>query len=71
VYNATFNINQILSWPLGSRNCLPFRSTGVHSWVFSGVCVAWSFNFLCSVCRSWFVLLSLLFWPLCCLSFNL
>jgi hypothetical protein len=29
------------------------------------------FSFMCNVCKSLFVLLSLFFWPLFCLSFNL
>ena len=35
--------------------------------VFSEVCVARSFVFCVMFCRSLFVLLSLFFWPLCCL----
>jgi hypothetical protein len=38
---------------------------------FSGVRVTWSLVLCVMICRSLFVLLSLFFWPLCCLSFNL
>jgi hypothetical protein len=53
-----------------SRNCWPFQSTWVHPG-FSGVCVARSLVFCVMFHRSLFVLLSLFFWPLCCLSFDL
>ena len=36
--------------------------------VFRGVRVASIFRFMCNVCRSLFVPLSLFFWTLCCLS---
>jgi len=36
---------------------------------FSGVRVNRLFSFMCMFCRSLFVLLSLFFWPLCCLFF--
>jgi hypothetical protein len=36
-----------------------------------GVRVAWSLGFCVVFCRSLFVLLSFLVWPLCCLSFDL
>jgi hypothetical protein len=44
-----------------------FKSTSVHP-VFSEVRVTRSLVFMCT-CRSLFVLLYFLFWPLCCLFF--
>jgi len=50
-----------------SRNCLPFRSTCVHP--HTGVPVV-RYSVLCAVlCRSLYVHLSFLLWPLYCLSF--
>ena len=47
------------------RNCLPIRSTWVHPCFWWGSCCS-IFSFLWYI--SLYVLLSLFFWPLCCLS---
>ena len=48
---------------------LPEHMSSSH--VFSGVPVVRSLVFCVMCCRSLFVLLSCLVWPLCCLSFDL
>jgi hypothetical protein len=60
----------ILENKLWSRNCLPFRSTWVYPGFQWGSCYS-IFSFIWYVCRSFFVLLYLFFWALCCLSFDL
>ena len=52
-----------------SRNCLSFRSTWVHPQFLEWGHVTQSLVLCVMFCRSLFVLLSFLFWPLCCLSF--
>jgi hypothetical protein len=46
----------------------PFRSTWVQPRFLMGSCYS-IFSFICMFCRSLFVLLYFLFWPLCCLFF--
>ena len=55
------------SW---SRNYLLYRSTIVYTLFLLGVHVAQVLDFCVVFCRSLFVLLSLFFWPLCCLFFE-
>ena len=54
--------------PLLNQEHLSFRSTRVHLLILVGLRCS-IFSFMCIFCRSLFVFLSLLFWPLCCLSF--
>ena len=51
-----------------SMNCLPFRSTWVHSRFFGVVCVSPSLVLFFLCCRSLFLFFV---WPLCCLSIDL
>ena len=57
--------------PVSRNKLLQQLQNAVTSFpVFSGVHVTRS-CFMCIVCRALFVLLSCIFWPLCCLSFDL
>ena len=49
-----------------SRICLPFRRSWVHPGFLWGSCYS-IFSFMCTCCRSLFVLLYFFFWPSCCL----